>query len=265
MEEIENNDYTKVLADRLKEARTSKGLTIEQLADKIGIQRQTLNYVELNKKGRGLTIANLIKVADTLEVSLDYLLGRTKGKSDISNNDNNEEWNNNTLGVLDKFMDGTKIQQFPADLIPYIFVTYVRNNVLKEVLDKISNKVENRDDLNQTEVEKLEFLFEYVCYLKGRKVENYNYLRFLVNEVWKDNYDKVIDECRNLNNYNTNKDIEIDFKVIAKFQVMLGEFEEYLCAKVNTGLKNSILDMIDKIVKDNRYFYRILKYFEEVS
>ena len=76
MEEKQNNNYSSILSKRLKQARMAKDLTIEQLADMIGVQRQTLNYVELDKTGRSLTVTNLIKVADTLEVSLDYLLGR---------------------------------------------------------------------------------------------------------------------------------------------------------------------------------------------
>ena len=265
MEEREKNDYTEILSSRLKEARTSKGLTIEQLAEKIGVQRQTLNYVELNKKGRGLTITNLIKVADTLEVSLDYLLGRVEGKSDISNNDNIKEWNNNTLGSFDKFMDEIKNQQLSYDLNPYIFVAYVKNNVLKEVQDKIKNKINKQESLNQAEKQKLKFLLEYVYYLKGRKAENYDFLRFLINRQWKDNYDKIIQECEKLNDYSKNKQTEIDFDVILNFQKMLGEFEDHLSIKIDQNLNNAKLDMIDKIEKDNRYYYRILKYFEEVK
>ena len=265
MKEVEKNDYTEILSSRLKEARNSKGLTIEQLAEKIGIQRQTLNYVELNKKGRGLTITNLIKVADTLEVSLDYLLGRVKGKNDISSEDTIKEWSNNTLGSFDRFMDEIKSQQFSYDLNPYIFISYVNKNVLKEVKDKIKNKVENQEKLNKTEENKLKFLLEYVCYLKEQKTENYDYLRFLVNNKWKDDYDKIIHECDKLNDFNKNNQTKIDFDVILKFQIMLEEFEEYLYHKIEQKLRYSTLDMIEKIVKDNRYYYRILKYFKEAK
>jgi transcriptional regulator with XRE-family HTH domain len=264
MEEKGNNTYTEILARRLTEARMSKGMSVEQLADTIGVQRQTLNYVESNKEGRSLTVANLIKVADILEVSLDYLLGRVEGKSDISNNYDIKEWDNNTLGSFDKFMDEIKSQNVSNDLNPYIFVTYVNNNILKEILDKISIKVKSKTALNKAEISKIKFLLEYVeyvCYYKG---EYYKYLDFLVYQHWANRYDIIIKECENLVSYSNGKEVNIEFDNITRFQEMLKEFEEYLLHKIDRGLNNSIQDMMIKIVKDNRYFYNIQRYFNEV-
>ena len=146
----EKNSYLEVLASRLKTARNAKGMTIEQLANQIGVQKQTLNYVELNKRGRGLTISNLIKVADTLEVTTDYLLGRIDDLYDVSNAiDNSEDWHNDTLGLRDKVINEIEMQQLPYDLNQYILVTYITDNVLRIVLSTIKTKVMNKEELNK--------------------------------------------------------------------------------------------------------------------
>lgn len=264
MEEKENNNYTEILARRLTETRLSKGISIEQLADTIGVQRQTLNYVESNKEGRSLTVANLIKVANALEVSLDYLLGRVESKSNISNSYDIEEWENNTLGSFDKFMDEIKFQNLPNDLNPYIFVTCVNNNILKEILDKISIKVKSKTELNKAEVAKINFLLEYVEYVCCDKVKYYAYLAFLVQQYWGDRYDTIIKECENLVRYGNGEEVNINFDNISEFKKILEVFEEYLSQTVDRKLKSSKRDMISKIVKDNRYFYNIHRYFEKV-
>ena len=259
----EKNNYTEILSSRLKEARIGRNMTIEELANEIDVQRQTLNYVELNKKGRSLTIPNLIKVADVLGVSIDYLLGRVESKNGILNSYNIEEWGNNTLGSFDKFMDEIKEQNLSYDLNAYIFVSYVNNNIMKEIFEKIKSKVESKEELSQAEVQKLDFLSVYTQYIKHQKTENYSYLRFLVNEKWSDHYDTIIEECERLSNYNRNKKVKIEFDIISNFQEMLEEFKEYLSHKIDKELKTAKEDVVNKIVKDNRYFYRILRYFNE--
>lgn len=62
-------------SERLKELRTSKGLTMEQLAKEIDSTKGTIsNYENKNKKP---SLDMLIKLADYFDVSIDYLVGRT--------------------------------------------------------------------------------------------------------------------------------------------------------------------------------------------
>lgn len=59
----------------LKDARTDVGLTQKQLAQKIGISQQSYSDYE---NGRTFPDATtLIELANALNVSIDYLLGRT--------------------------------------------------------------------------------------------------------------------------------------------------------------------------------------------
>lgn len=65
-----------IFARRLKQARNEKGYTQEQLAKKLGIARITLTQYEraINEP----LFQTLIKIADSLEISLDWLCGRTE-------------------------------------------------------------------------------------------------------------------------------------------------------------------------------------------
>ena len=62
-------------SERLKELRTSKGLTMEQLAKEINSTRGTISNFENENKKPSLDM--LIKLADYFDVSIDYLVGRT--------------------------------------------------------------------------------------------------------------------------------------------------------------------------------------------
>ena len=65
----------KVFAERLKQLRNSKGLTLKQLGDAIGSTKATIGNLENSNKQPSL--AMLCALADYFDVSLDYLVGRS--------------------------------------------------------------------------------------------------------------------------------------------------------------------------------------------
>ena len=69
------NTTSEVFGKRLKELRKANGYTIEQFADMVGIAKSTLGYYENDKRLPDIEI--LARIADTLNVQADYLLGRT--------------------------------------------------------------------------------------------------------------------------------------------------------------------------------------------
>ena len=69
------NTCVEVFGKRLKELRKSNGYTIEQFADMVGISKSTLGYYENDKRMTDIKI--LSRIADTLNVNADYLIGRT--------------------------------------------------------------------------------------------------------------------------------------------------------------------------------------------
>lgn len=59
---------------RIREQRTLKGFSQQELAEKLGVMQHTVSKYENNIKRPSLEV--LISLADILEVSTDYLLGR---------------------------------------------------------------------------------------------------------------------------------------------------------------------------------------------
>lgn len=61
-------------ASRLKELRIEKGYTRQMLADKLFVSVRLISYWENGM--RECDFEMLIKIADLLDVSIDYLIGR---------------------------------------------------------------------------------------------------------------------------------------------------------------------------------------------
>lgn len=68
-------NYRKIFSEKLVFLRESTGITQQQLADELGITRQSLSLYE--KSERTINIELLAKIADFFNVSTDYLMGRT--------------------------------------------------------------------------------------------------------------------------------------------------------------------------------------------
>jgi len=66
-----------VFASRLRAARKQRNLKQAELAQRIGLRPSAISNFEAG--GRTPTFHNLRKLADTLEVTTDYLMGREGG------------------------------------------------------------------------------------------------------------------------------------------------------------------------------------------
>ena len=64
-----------IFNDRLKELRKANGLTQMQMAERMSIAYR--NYQRIEADGNTPNYTHLIQIADTSDVSLDYLTGRT--------------------------------------------------------------------------------------------------------------------------------------------------------------------------------------------
>src|SRR5688572_19093291 len=65
----------KIFKDRIKSARDLRGLSQAQLAEKTGLQVSAISHFETG--GRSPSFDNLRKLADALDVTTDYLIGRS--------------------------------------------------------------------------------------------------------------------------------------------------------------------------------------------
>lgn len=65
--------YTsKNIGERIRRCRRERGLTQEELAEKIDIAPNYLGQIENGR--RGVNITNLIKIANALDITFDYLM-----------------------------------------------------------------------------------------------------------------------------------------------------------------------------------------------
>ncbi|MBO0530365.1 MULTISPECIES: helix-turn-helix domain-containing protein [Clostridium] len=90
-----------MFGDRLKELREEKGMTQEQLGKLLNITKQAVYSYE--KGDNEPTIDALVKIADIFNVSLDYLLGRTKERYNLNLKDKkNKELLLDLIKVIEK-------------------------------------------------------------------------------------------------------------------------------------------------------------------
>ena len=76
-----------IRSERLRDLRTSRGMSTKELAKAIGVAPGSINNWENDDESvgkvstDGMSLINLVKLADFFDVSLDYLAGRTDVKS----------------------------------------------------------------------------------------------------------------------------------------------------------------------------------------
>ncbi len=88
--------------DRLKELREEKEFTQEELGKFLNVSRQTISGYESGAIEP--SIANLVKIANIFNVSLDYLLCRTRERYNLNlENKKNKELLLDVIKVIEKY------------------------------------------------------------------------------------------------------------------------------------------------------------------
>ncbi len=75
--------------ERLKQLREAKGLTQLRLAMELNVSQATISGYEIGKAVPPAEM--LVKLADVLDISVDYILGRTDIKSTLRASELNEQ------------------------------------------------------------------------------------------------------------------------------------------------------------------------------
>lgn len=75
LKDIGNHYDINMISIRIRKQRTQKGYTQQELADKIGVQRQAIINWENTKKTILPSVENLTDICEQLNCSMDYLLG----------------------------------------------------------------------------------------------------------------------------------------------------------------------------------------------
>ncbi|MDU4860765.1 MAG: helix-turn-helix transcriptional regulator [Terrisporobacter othiniensis] len=112
-----------MFATRLRIERESLGLKQKEMADKLNIPANTYNGYETGKRSPSLEVTK--EIADFLEVSVDYLLGRTDERK------SKKEINNATTIAAHRLGD---VEQLPDDAIDEInnYIDLMRLKYLKD-------------------------------------------------------------------------------------------------------------------------------------
>lgn len=80
---IQKGELMSIFSDRLAELRKKRGLTQQQIADELSVNRVT--YTNWEKGNREPSFENLIKLAGILGTTSDYLLGKSDNNIDMHN------------------------------------------------------------------------------------------------------------------------------------------------------------------------------------
>lgn len=96
-------DFT-LLGSRIREERISKGLTSDQLSEIVDLSADSLRHIEIGASRPSLT--KLYRIAVALDVSLDYLTGRSPDHGGILLDGQYKDLNldPNQMRLLDKFV-----------------------------------------------------------------------------------------------------------------------------------------------------------------
>lgn len=101
-----------MLPQRLKEARTEKGVTQEEVAGFLGFSRPTYTAYESGRRKPDQD--TLVKIAQYLNVSTDYLLGLTNIKTPaqtIAAHHDGEDWTEEELEDIENFKEFVKMRR----------------------------------------------------------------------------------------------------------------------------------------------------------
>ena len=72
-----------IMGSRIRTARQFRRLTGEQLAEKIGIAVDSLRHIENGVRSPSFQLIE--RISDILDVSLDYLAGKTDSRKELEN------------------------------------------------------------------------------------------------------------------------------------------------------------------------------------
>lgn len=129
---MENKPAREILAARLIELREARGLTQQELADKLNITRQSLSLYE--RAERTINIDLLLEISKVFDVSADYLLGVSDNMTTDENIQNickymgiseetirkiSKEYNKNLRKVLDFITENDCLYFWLNSLLKY--------------------------------------------------------------------------------------------------------------------------------------------------
>ena len=118
--------------ETVEKARKAKGLSQRQLAKEIGLSQSTYNDT-INGKIKKVDVEILRKIADGLDLSLDYLI-KISGYGDVYNLMNTEKYSNKSTRDFIETLD--KYEKFQMDILDW---DYQKRQKAFDLQDHINN------------------------------------------------------------------------------------------------------------------------------
>ena len=263
--------YWERLSVRLQQERTLQELTQQQLADKTGVSREKINYVELNITGRTLQINELARIAKVLDISMDYLVGLTDSKDITSYNGLSDEANE-VISTLDKSsleMFGMIAEQFNntgalQDWKIYRIVTMIISQLNSTLLESTETKIINKDRIPNPDMQKFAFIYTYILGMKFQTIGFPEYAK-MTYEKYETGIEYAIKSLGNLLNYNKDRDLKISIKYIKDLVEPLTMFKDYVMYKLECAIKSSIDIITKQDIEDNKSYNKLKQYSNDIS
>lgn len=263
--------YWERLSVRLQQERNNQELTQQQLADKTGVSREKINYVELNITGRTLQINELARIAKELNVSIDYLVGLTESKDFTSYNGLSDKANeiisNLDSGSLEMY--GLIAEEYTTNEVLkawkiYRIVTKIISQLNSNMLEIMESKMLNQDRISNPDMQKIAFIYSYIIGMRTQKVGFPEYIKALW-EQYGEAIQYSIEECSNLLNYNEDRSIKVDFTIIKRLVEPLTKFKDYVRYNLDHNIKLSIDNITEADIKDDQSYNKLKQYANEIS
>lgn len=197
-----NDEYLNTFEKRLVDARTRLNLSQQNLAKKTHLFREQINYFE--KGTRKPDIDKLMSIADTLNVSIDYLLCRTNSR-DVFNTSISSETglSDNAIGKLKAFTTKDSYQRdiLYGERFNYQDFSMLINKIIEH--DKFESLIYFlRAYINSQEICRLEEIIKQEKY-DYNEIEDYtNDYDIYKKDIYKF---KIVDIFTNIINDITNK------------------------------------------------------------
>lgn len=263
--------YWERLSVRLQQERNLQELTQQQLADKTGVSREKINYVELNITGRTLQINELARIAKALNISMDYLVGLTESKDITSYNGLSDEANE-VISTLDKSsleMFGMIAEQFNntgalQDWKIYRIVAMIISQLNSTLLESTETKIINKDRIPNPDMQKFAFIYTYITGMKFQTIGFPEYAK-MTYEKYETGIEYAIKSLGNLLNYNKDRDLKINIKYIKDLVEPLTMFKDYVMYKLECAIKSSIDIITKQDIEDTKSYNKLKQYSNDIS
>ena len=157
---IQNGVIKVTIGERIREARKNAGLTQAQLAESSGVAAISIHQYEAGK--REPRIEQLCRVADTLGVSIQYLLGSEDSKGFLLPDDFADPDDFEFVKALG--LDDPKVRHVRASINEAIEYINLFNSLTPDVVAKLANLSGVEVDEMRCAVEELENLVTAMIY-----------------------------------------------------------------------------------------------------